>query len=82
MNSDSEQTSRDDGSTNKHIQNRSTSKGTAWEYRLCELADYRKSSRARTAMFLKDTAKTPTWVHGSQPKGVNTGCTWKERHRL
>jgi hypothetical protein len=55
MNSDSEQTSRNDGSTNKHFQKASTSKPPsnefsgnqrlpAWEVRLSELADYRKST--------------------------------------
>jgi hypothetical protein len=53
MNSDSEQTSRDDGSANKHSQEPSTSKASsnaagrqcnvsAWEDRLSELADYRR----------------------------------------
>jgi hypothetical protein len=53
MNSDSEQTSRDDGSANKRSQKLSTTKPpsnasgrqgrvSAWEERLSELADYRK----------------------------------------
>jgi hypothetical protein len=43
MNSDSEQTSRDDGwSPNKHSNKRLTSQGIAWENCLSELADYRK----------------------------------------
>jgi hypothetical protein len=42
MNSDIEQSSRDDGSANEHSQNRSTSKGTTWEDRLGELPNYRK----------------------------------------
>jgi hypothetical protein len=50
-NSDSEQTSRDDGSANRRSQRLSTSKppskasgrqGSAWEDRLSELTDYRK----------------------------------------
>jgi hypothetical protein len=50
---------------------------TIWEAHLSELAEYCKITG--TAMFLGNTAKTPTWLIGSQTNGSTTG---KERHRL
>jgi hypothetical protein len=47
---------------------------TAWEDRLSELADYRKSTG--TVMFPIDTVKTPRWVVHQR---VNTSCSKKER---
>jgi hypothetical protein len=71
MNSDSEQTSRDDGSANKHSQKRLTSKlsrpfeskGTAWDFRLSELADYRKVHRhCNVPQKYSENAKLGAWV--------------------
>ena len=63
MNLDSEQTGRDDGSSNKHTQNRSTSKGTAWEDRLSELADYRKiHGHCNVPQRYKENLKLATWA--------------------
>jgi hypothetical protein len=73
MNSDPEQTGQDDGSANKHPQSRSTSKGTAWEDRLSELADYRKMHGHCNVP--QKNSETPNWVRGSQPRGIITACT-------
>ncbi len=63
MNSDLEPTSRDDGSANKHSQNRSTSKGTAWEDRLSELADYRKiHGHCNVPRNHSENSKLANWV--------------------
>jgi hypothetical protein len=63
MNSDSKQASRDDGSANKYSQNRSTSKGTAWKYRLSELADYRKiHEHCNVPYRYSENAKLSQWV--------------------
>jgi hypothetical protein len=53
--------------------------GAAWEGRLSELTDYRKINGHWN---LKTTAKTASWLHGSQIKGDVTGCSKKERYRL
>jgi hypothetical protein len=63
MNLDSEQTGRDDGSSDKHTQNRSTSKGTAWEDRLSELADYLKvHGHCNVPEKYSENAKLGKWV--------------------
>jgi hypothetical protein len=63
MNSDSEQTSRDDGSANKHSQNRSTLRGAAWEDRLSELADYCKvHGHCNVPQRYSENIKLGTWV--------------------
>jgi hypothetical protein len=63
MNSDPEQTNRDDGSANKHSQNRSTSKGAVWEDRLSEFANYRKlHGHCNVPRNYSENAKLGTWV--------------------
>jgi hypothetical protein len=74
MNSDSDQTSLDDESTNKHSQKRSTSKPTpnaagrqgrysAWEDRLSELADYRKiHGHCNVPRSFSENTKLGEWV--------------------
>jgi hypothetical protein len=74
MNSDSEQTSRNDGSANKHSQKVSTSKPpsnasgrqrrvSAWEDRLSELADYRKIyGRCNVLQRYSEISKLANWV--------------------
>jgi hypothetical protein len=75
MNSGPEQTSRNDGSTNTNSQKIQKSKSqsnasvrqwvSAWDDRLCELADYRKIYRhcnVPTGMRYKESAKLGTWV--------------------
>jgi hypothetical protein len=63
MNSDPEKISRDDGSANKHPQSRSTSKGTAWEDRLNELADYRKvHGHCNVPKRYSENTKLGRWV--------------------
>jgi hypothetical protein len=64
MNSDLKQTSRDDGSANKHSQKRLTSKGTCtWDYRLGELADYRKvHGHCNVPQRYSENTKLGTWV--------------------
>jgi hypothetical protein len=41
------------------------------EDNLSELADY----KIKGTVFTETTAKTPSWLSGSQLKGLNTGCT-------
>jgi hypothetical protein len=74
MNSDSEQTSRNDGSANKHSQKLSTSQPpsnapgrqwrvSAWENRLSELAEYRKiHGHCNVPISYKENAKLANWV--------------------
>jgi hypothetical protein len=81
MNSVSEQTSRDDGSTNKHSQKASTSKppsnelgrqlkGSPWEVRLSDLADYRKiHGHCNVPRSYSENTKLANWV-------VNQRCQY------
>jgi hypothetical protein len=63
MYSDSELTSRDDLSANKRPQKRLTSRGTAWEDRLSELADYRKvHGHCNVPCRYNENAKLGRWV--------------------
>jgi hypothetical protein len=63
MTSNTEQTGQDDGSANKHPQSRSTSKGTAWENRLNELADYRKvHGHCNVPFRYSENGKLGRWV--------------------
>jgi hypothetical protein len=63
MNLDLESTSRDDGSGDKHAQKRLTSKGTAWEDRLSELADYQKvHEHCNVPQKYSENVKLGTWV--------------------
>jgi hypothetical protein len=82
MYSDSEQTSRDDGSANKRSQKRSTSRGTAWEDRLNELANYRKvHGHCNVPQRYRKNAKLGKWVdtqryqHGLHLKGKASAIT-------
>jgi hypothetical protein len=52
--------------------------GAAWKDHLSELADYRKTT---TAMFLRATKKTPSWL-GLQPKGLITVASRKNHKSL
>jgi hypothetical protein len=82
---DSEQTSRDDTSTNKHRQKLSTSKppsnasaqqyrDSAWEDRLSALACYHNiHGHCNVPRNYGDMSKLG--VSGSQTKGTITGCT-------
>jgi hypothetical protein len=72
MNSDSEQTSPDDGSTNEHSQKRSTSEPpsnaslqqcSAWRDRLSEIADYRKiHGHCNIPTNYSENTKLANWV--------------------
>jgi transposase-like protein len=63
MNSDTEQTSRDDGSANKHSKIRSTSRLTASEDRLSELADYRNvHGHCNVPQKYSENVKLGKWV--------------------
>jgi hypothetical protein len=63
MNSDMKQSSRNDGSANKHPQSRSALKGTAWEDRLSELTDYRKvQGHCNVPQKYCENAKLGQWV--------------------
>jgi hypothetical protein len=68
MNSDSEQTSRNDGSATKHSQKPSTSKppsrrASRWEDRFSELADYSKiQGHCNVPLRYSDNTKLASWV--------------------
>jgi hypothetical protein len=56
------------------------SRGTAWEDRLSELADYRKMHGHCNVPRIY--SETQSWLRGLQPKRTTIGCTKKERNRL
>jgi hypothetical protein len=78
MNSDSKQTSQDDGSANKHSQKAPTSKPPShasgrqwrvspWEYRLSELADYRKiNGHCNVPHNYSENTKMFNWVNNQR----------------
>jgi hypothetical protein len=76
MNLDSEQTSRDDRSANDHSQKRLTSKYTAWEVRLSELADYRKiHGHCNVPQKYSENTKLGTWVANQRHQGKTSQMT-------